>query len=379
MDLHEYQSKNILEEHGIFLSKRKLCTSLEGAYNFLETFCYPCMVKAQIHSGARGKAGLIKKIFNKNEAFDYCKFLFGKLATTSQVNEPKIINKILIEECVDIKKELYLSLVINRNTSKINLIFSLNGGIEIENNKDFYIQEIDPEVGIYSFQIKELIFENLKDIEKNVYYELFNIIKRSVDIFVKYNASLLEINPLVISEHNRVIPLDAKISLDDNYVEIAEDLKSLRDFTQENELEVLAKKHDLNYINFEGDIGCMVNGAGLAMATMDIISSIGKTPANFLDVGGNCSKSKVLEAFKIINLNKNIKLILINIFGGIVKCDLVAEGLIEACKFLDFKIPIIVRLEGTNKEKANEILNNSGFNFIIANNFIEISNKLSKI
>lgn len=376
MDIHEYQSKEIFDDYNILTPNRKLCFSIDQIKDIENEIGFPCFIKAQLHSGARGKSGLVKKINNLSEAMEFSKWLFGALVITSQISESKRINKLLVEKLVSIKNEMYISISLNRAIEKICLIFSPYGGVNIEKNLDnqMFLEFIDPITGINDFQIRNLFF-SVSYFKKDHFFGFQNVVKNLVKIYLDKNANLVEVNPLVLTSSDEIVALDAKISIDDNSLFKQKDISNLRDVSQENIYENLARENDLSYVSLDGNIGCIVNGAGLAMATMDIIKINGGFPANFLDIGGNCNKKKIVEALKIIISNSKVKSILVNIFGGIVKCDLVAEGLIEAKKELNIKIPIIVRLEGTNKELAKKILLNDSSDFNFANNLFEAALK----
>lgn len=368
MKIHEYQAKELLKQYGIRVPKGVLCDRREDIDSVLKTVSFPCAVKAQVHSGARGKAGGVKIAKTYFDAIKAANDILGMELKSTQAGIKKV-NKILIEEAVDIEKELYLSITFDRLNECLAVIVSTQGGMDIEETA-----KNSPEK-IHTLLIKDN-FDPVETIQKlgfdgNVTYQLCKTVFLLHKLAMDKDALLVEINPLVITKQNEVIALDAKINFDDNAIFRHEDILALKDEKEENPFELKAQKYGLNYIKLNGTIGCMVNGAGLAMATMDVIRLAGKEAANFLDVGGGAGSEKIEQAFKILISDDNLEAVFINIFGGILRCDFLAEGVKNAIKTLEIKIPVIVRLEGTNKEQGALILNNSGLKFTVVNDLNE--------
>jgi len=384
MNIHEHQAKQILKEFGIEVPNGVFALSVEDLVKKakqLNTDKY--VLKAQIHAGGRGKAGGVKIINNIEELTKASKELLGKKLITPQTGpEGKEVKRLYVEESSSIEKEFYLSCLVDRASSKIAFISSDQGGMDIED-----VAKNKPEKVITTkFDISEDISE--KDCEKII--KIFNLkdnsklaaislVKSIYKMFLSTDASLVEINPLILTKEKKVICLDAKINFDDNSLYRHPEILKLRDLNEENHTEVEASKHNLSYIKLDGNIGCMVNGAGLAMATMDIIKIYGKEPANFLDVGGGASKEKVSAALKIILSDKNVKGILINIFGGIMKCDVLAHGVVDAAKEIKINVPLVVRLAGTNFKEGKNILDNSGLKIISAENLDDAAKKIVEV
>tara|TARA_B100001123_G_scaffold410530_1_gene505772 strand:- start:285 stop:1445 length:1161 start_codon:yes stop_codon:yes gene_type:complete len=384
MNIHEYQAKNILKEFGanvpngiIILSKDEI----EKKAKKLNS--KNLVIKAQIHAGGRGKAGGIKLVDNYKDLIEESRKLFDKILVTKQTGKQgKKVKRIYLEEISKIKKEFYLSCLIDRASSKIAFISSAEGGVDIENvaknnPKKITTVKMNLDKSVTEENIKKIIqpFVLSKKSEKQT-SELIQIIYK---ILIEKDANLIEINPLILSEDDKILCLDAKINFDDNALYRHPDIASLKDPNEEDPTENEAKKHDLSYIKLDGTIGCMVNGAGLAMATLDIIKLYGAEPANFLDVGGGASKEKVSTAFKIILSDKNVKGVLINIFGGIMRCDVLAQGVVEAAKEIHLSVPIVVRLAGTNVELGKEILKKSNLKIIPASNLEEAAKKIVEV
>jgi len=350
------------------------------AYKIAEQLGGTVVVKAQIHAGGRGKGGGVKLAKDADEAEALADQMLGMTLVTHQTGpEGKIVHKVLIEQGLGIERELYLGIVLDRAASRLVVMASTEGGVEIEKvaaeTPDKILKEwIDPAIGLQPFQARKLAFGLglVGDQFKNGVKFLLALYKA----FTSIDASLAEINPLVVTKDGEVLALDAKINIDDNALFRHKDIMGLRDLDEEEPLEVEASKYDLNYIKLDGDVGCMVNGAGLAMATMDLIKLAGGEPANFLDVGGGASAETVENGFRIILGDKNVKAVLVNIFGGIVRCDRVATGVVEAAKKIGVDVPMIVRLEGTNAIEAGEILNKSGLKFLVATSFEDAANKV---
>ena len=381
MNIHEYQAKEILRKFGINVPNGAFVSNLneiEKIFQKLET--KKIVLKAQIHAGGRGKAGGIKIVKDINELKNEAKNLLGKKLITHQTGpEGRKVKRLYIEETCDIHKEFYLSCLVDRSSSKVVFISSSEGGVDIErvakeNPKKITTVKIESFNDITENNIVKILepFALPKDLKN----ESFKLIKSIYQILIEKDASLIEINPLVLNKKNKLLCLDAKINFDDNALYRQPDILSLKDFDEEDPTETEAGKNDLSYIKLDGKIGCMVNGAGLAMATMDIIKLYGSEPANFLDVGGGASKEKVSAAFKIILSDKNVKGILINIFGGIMRCDVLAQGVLEAVKETKLTLPLVVRLAGTNVELGKEILKKSKLKIISANNLSDAAKKI---
>ena len=376
MKIHEYQAKELFKNYGISVPDSILCQNHKDIENILKMFSLPCVIKAQVHSGARGKAGGVKLAKTYDDALKYANSILGMELKSSQAGTKKV-NKILIEQAVDIEKELYLSLTFDRTNECIALIISTAGGIEIEevaknNPNEIHTQLINKEFSPETV-VSKLGFSDF------VSFEIIKIINSLYNLMIDKDATLVEINPLVITKQNEVIALDAKINFDDNALFRHDDILALKDELEENPLELQAQEFGLNYIKLDGTIGCMVNGAGLAMATMDVIRLAGKDAANFLDVGGGASSEKIEKAFKLLVSDDNLEAVFINIFGGILRCDFLAEGVKNAIKTLDVQVPIIVRMEGTNKELGAEILQKSGLRFSVVNDLNEAIEVIKKI
>ena len=383
MNIHEHQAKQILKKYGASVPKGDFAFTvnelIEKAKK-IKTEKY--VLKAQIHAGGRGKAGGVKILNNIEELTDAAKEMLGKTLITHQTGpNGKEVKRLYIEESSKIKKEFYLSCLIDRASSKIAFISSDQGGMDIEEvakkspekiitTKVDYLEDIDEE------NCKKIIkIFNLKD---NTKIQGINLIKSIYKMFISTDANLVEINPLILTEDDNLICLDAKMNFDDNSIFRQPEIQSLRDLNEEDPSEIEASKHDLAYIKLDGSIGCMVNGAGLAMATMDIIKLFGQEPANFLDVGGGASKEKVSAAFKIILSDPNVKGILINIFGGIMRCDILAQGVVKAAKEININVPLVVRLAGTNYKEGKLILDNSGLKIISASDLSDAASKIVK-
>ena len=382
MNIHEYQAKELLKQFGAPVSNGVVIFSLDEIKAKISKLkSKEFVLKAQIHAGGRGKAGGVKLINNINDLELEAKKMMGKVLKTHQTGpEGKKVKRLYIEEASDISKEFYLSCLVDRQTSKIAFISSTEGGMDIEKvaiEKPSKIKTTKIDVkdeGPSKEEINEIIsiFEFNND-QKNAASEL---VKSLYKIIFEKDASLIEINPLVITKDNKLICLDAKMNFDDNASFRRPEILKLRDLNEEEPAEIEASKHDLAYIKLSGSIGCMVNGAGLAMATMDIIKLYGKEPANFLDVGGGASKEKVIAAFKLILADKNVKGILINIFGGIMRCDVLAQGVVEAAKQINLSVPLVVRLAGTNFQEGKEILDKSNLKILSASDLNDAAKKI---
>ncbi|MFJ8063837.1 ADP-forming succinate--CoA ligase subunit beta [Psychrobacillus sp. NPDC096426] len=381
MNIHEYQGKQLLRQYGVAVSNGIVAFSPEEAVKAAkELGSSVIVVKAQIHAGGRGKAGGVKIAKNLDEVREYAKELLGKVLVTHQTGpEGKEIKRLLIEEGSDIKKEYYVGLVLDRATSRVTLMGSEEGGMDIEEvaantpEKLFY-EEIDPVVGLTGFQARRMAFN--MNIPAKLVNKAAKFMLGLYQVYKEKDASIVEINPLVVTADDNVLALDAKFNFDANALYRHSDILEMRDFDEEDAKEIEASKYDLSYISLDGNIGCMVNGAGLAMATMDTISYYGGSPANFLDVGGGATAEKVTEAFKIILSDANVKGIFVNIFGGIMKCDVIAEGVIIAAKEVGLSVPLVVRLEGTNVDLGKKLLNESGLNIIAADSMADGAQKI---
>ena len=381
MNIHEHQAKEIFKKFGINVPNGIVVFSLEEIdqkFKILKT--NKIVLKAQIHAGGRGKAGGIKIVNNINELKKQAKSLFGKKLVTHQTGpQGKEVKRLYLEETCDIAKEFYLSCLIDRSSSKIAFISSIEGGVNIEdvakNNPDKIITvKLNLSASVNDEDIKKIIQPfGLSEKSKK---QAFHLIQSIYKVLIEKDANLIEVNPLILTKNEELLCLDAKISFDDNAIYRHPDILSLKDLNEEDPIEAEASKHELAYIKLDGKIGCMVNGAGLAMATMDIIKLYGSEPANFLDVGGGASKEKVSAAFKIILSDKNVKGILINIFGGIMRCDVLCQGVIEAVKETNLSVPLVVRLAGTNVELGKEILKKSKLKIISANNLADAAKKI---
>ncbi|MGW9986729.1 ADP-forming succinate--CoA ligase subunit beta [Staphylococcus cohnii] len=384
MNIHEYQGKAIFRSMGVAVPEGRVAFTVEEAVEKakeLDSNVY--VVKAQIHAGGRGNAGGVKIAKSLSEVETYAKELLGKTLVTHQTGpEGKEIKRLYIEEGCDIQKEYYVGFVIDRATDRVTLMASEEGGTEIEKvaaetPEKIFKETIDPVVGLAPYQARRIAF-NI-NIPKESINKAAKFLVSLYNVFIEKDCSIVEINPLVTTGDGQVVALDAKLNFDDNALFKHKDIQELRDLEEEDPKEIEASKYDLSYIALDGDIGCMVNGAGLAMATMDTINHFGGNPANFLDVGGGATKEKVTEAFKIILGDENVKGIFVNIFGGIMKCDIIAEGIVAAVKEVELTLPLVVRLEGTNVERGKEILKESGLAIEPAATMAEGAQKIVKL
>ncbi|OWR27834.1 succinate--CoA ligase subunit beta [Saccharibacillus sp. O23] len=384
MNIHEYQGKEVLQQYGVSVPRGKVAFNVEEAVNAARELGSPVVVvKAQIHAGGRGKAGGVKIAKSLDEVRTYAEELLGKVLVTHQTGpEGKEIKRLLIEEGCDIKKEYYVGVVVDRGTGSVVLMASEEGGTEIEEvaaatPEKIFREVVDPAVGLQPFQARRLAYAI--NIPKELVNKAAKFMMALYTAFVDKDCSIAEINPLVVTGAGDVMALDAKLNFDSNSLFRHKDILALRDLDEEDEKEIAASKFDLSYIALDGNIGCMVNGAGLAMATMDIIKYYGGEPANFLDVGGGATKEKVTEAFKIILSDPEVKGIFINIFGGIMRCDVIADGVVEAAKQIKLDKPLVVRLEGTNVELGKKILNESGLNIVSADSMADGAQKIVEL
>ena len=384
MNIHEHQAKELFDGYDIPVSKGSVAYEKSQINEAVGKVKGPIwVVKAQIHAGGRGKGGGVKVVSSKEEAVNEAEKMFGMNLITPQTGPAgKEVKRIYIENGSDIKKELYLSCLLDRATSKVAFIVSKMGGMDIESvakdtPENITTVQIEPSIGVTENDINTIskAFELKKDLEG----QLSDLIKNMYKFFLEKDASLVEVNPLIITETDKLLCLDAKVNFDDNALYRHPEIEELRDENEEDEYEREASKYDLAYIKLDGNIGCMVNGAGLAMASLDIIKMYGGEPANFLDVGGGASKEKVSSAFKIILSDKGVKGILVNIFGGIMRCDIIAEGIVAAAKELEISVPLVVRLEGTNVDEGKKILDNSSIEIISANDLDDAAKKIVKL
>jgi succinyl-CoA synthetase beta subunit len=384
LKIHEYQAKEILRSFGVPTPKGKVAETPEEAKEIAKELGGGLVVvKAQIHAGGRGKGGGVKLAKNPDEAFERASEILGMNLVTHQTGpEGKIVNKVLVEQGLNIEKELYAGIVLDRESGKPVVMASVEGGMEIEEvaakTPEKILKEyVEVEQGLAPFQARKLAFGLGLSPE---------VAKKAIPFFIKLykafeatDASLAEINPLLVTKEGDVLALDAKMNFDDNALFRHKDILKYRDLTEEDKYELEASKFDLNFIKLDGNVGCMVNGAGLAMATMDIIKIAGEEPANFLDVGGGANAERVENAFRIILSDPSVKAVLINIFGGIVRCDMVAEGIVEAAKKVGVKVPVVIRLQGTNAERGAEILKESGLDFSVATELKEAAEKVASV
>ncbi|MDC3131267.1 malate--CoA ligase subunit beta [Pelagibacteraceae bacterium] len=383
MDIHEYQAKKILSDFGVKIPTGGIVYSPENAENKArEIGGSKWVVKAQVHSGARGKAGGIIICNSPLEVADATDKLLGKKLITNQTGpDGKIINRIYIEEATDIKHELYLGLVFDRSSESIMVVASTEGGMSVEEiskekPETIIRSKIEVAVGIQQFQAREIAFG--LGIESKLISRAANTIIGCYKAFSELDATMVEVNPLVVSQQDEILALDCKMSFDNNAMFRRDEIAELRDKTQENSNEVYASDRGMNYVSLDGNIGNIINGAGLAMASMDMIKLAGGEPANFLDVGGGATPEKIVKAFKLISLDTRVKVILVNIFAGINRCDWVAEGIVQALSKIEIKHPLVIRLAGTNVEKGNEILKKSNINYVEASTLEDAANKAVK-
>lgn len=381
VNIHEYQAKSLFRAHGINVPRGFIARNpVEAEFAFRRLQSPLAVVKAQIHAGGRGKGGGVKLVKSPEECFEVAQKMLGMTLKTHQTGpEGRLVHKVYVEEGSSIQKEYYLALLVDRETASIAIMFSTEGGVDIEEvaaktPEKIINLRIDPTVGLRDFYLRQLLFKlPLPESEKK---ELTSLLKKLYPMFVKLDFSMLEINPLVVTAEGKLLPLDAKMQFDDNALYRQKEIEEFRDFAEEDSREIEASKYGLNYIGLDGQIGCLVNGAGLAMATMDIIKYYGAEPANFLDVGGGATEEMVRHAFKIILRDKKVKGIFVNIFGGILKCDLIARGILAVSEELGVKVPLVVRLEGTRVEEGRAILKASKLNVITAEDMADGAQKI---
>ncbi len=383
MNIHEYQGKELFRTYAVPVPQGHVAFSIEEAVSAAkELDSGSTVVKAQIHAGGRGKAGGVKIAKNTEEVRAFAKELLGKTLVTHQTGEEgQVVRRLLIEEGVDIQQEYYVGLVLNRDTGRVSLMASKEGGVDIEevaerSPEKILYEEIDPVLGLMDFQGRRMAFG--LGLPKKAVKEGVKLFQKLYSLYLETDASIIEINPLIITSEEKLIALDGKLNFDDNALYRQERIRSYRDESEEDPKELEAAKYDLSYIALDGSIGCMVNGAGLAMATMDIIKHYGGSPANFLDVGGSATTENVSNAFKILLSDEKVKGVFVNIFGGIMKCDVIATGIVEALKTVDMDVPLVVRLEGTNVEEGRKILKNAGVDVISAFSMDDGAKKIVK-
>jgi succinyl-CoA synthetase beta subunit len=384
MNIHEHQAKALLKDFGVNTSKGIVMFSKDDINNAIDEFNAKLyVVKAQIHAGGRGKVGGVKLAKTKQEAKDMAHDMWGKTLVTKQTGpDGQVVNRIYIEDGCDIKHEYYLSMVLDRAKSLLSLVISKEGGIDIEEVAEHSPEKIvtlhiDTAIGLQPFHCRNVNF--ILGLPADMIKQTTALVQGIYNLFIAKDADQIEINPLVLTEDGKLLALDAKVSFDDNALFKHQDILLLRDVNQEEPLETKAANYGLSYVKMNGSIGCMVNGAGLAMATMDIIKLYGSEPANFLDVGGGADKEKVAQALKIILSDHHVKGILVNIFGGIMRCDIIAEGIIAAAKEVNLSVPLVVRLAGTNVELGKQILANSGLEITAANDLADAAKKIVDI
>jgi succinyl-CoA synthetase beta subunit len=379
MNIHEHQGKEVLRRYGVAVPNGKACFSVEEAAAAARKLGFPCVVKAQIHAGGRGKAGGVKVVKDEAGARAAAEALLGKTLVTHQTGpQGRVVRRLLVEEGCQIARELYLGLVVDRATARVTVMASTEGGVEIEEvaartPEKILRETLDPVVGLAGYQARRIAFG--LGLTKEQVGKAVGFLQALARAFVECDCSLAEINPLVVTRAGELLALDAKIGFDDNALFRHHDLRELRDPNEQDPREIEAAKYDLSYIALEGDIGCMVNGAGLAMATMDSVKAAGGEPANFLDVGGGADTEKVKAAFKIILSDAAVQAIFINIFGGILRCDVLAEGVVQAAKEVGLTVPLVVRMEGTNVEQGKQILAESGLDIITATDMLDGAQK----
>ena len=382
MNIHEYQAKELFRNNGVTVPNGFLARSgTEAEFAFRRLKSPVAVVKAQIHAGGRGKAGGVKLVKTPEECRVEAEKMIGMTLVTHQTGpEGKKVNQVYVESGSSIEKEYYLALLLDRETASVGIMFSTEGGVDIEEVAEktpekLITVNVDPTIGLQAFHLRSLTAG--VGLPKSEVKSLSQLVKKLYTMFVKHDFSMLEINPLVVTTDGQMIPLDGKMNFDDNALFRHPEIEAMRDFDEEDEREVEASKYGLSYIGLDGNIGCLVNGAGLAMATMDIIKYYGGEPANFLDVGGGATEEMVTNAFRIILQDKAVKGIFVNIFGGIMRCDVIAKGVLAASKSLGVSVPLVVRLEGTNVEEGKKILKESGLDILAADNMADGAKKIT--
>ena len=380
MKIHEYQAKQIFARYGVPIPRGEVASTPQESAAVAARLAAEVVVKAQIHAGGRGKGGGIRKAATPADAEKHAAAMLGRPLVTPQTGpQGRVVRRVLVEETLPIERELYLGLVIDRALARVVVMASAAGGMEIEevareNPEAILKAALDPATGLPAFQTRRLAFG--LDLKDELGKQAAKLLAALYRVFVEQDASLVEVNPCIVTRDGRLVALDAKINFDDNALFRHPELAALRDLNEEEPLEIEASKHALNYIKLDGNVGCMVNGAGLAMSTMDIIQLAGGQPANFLDVGGGASAEQIREAFKILVADKSVRAVLINIFGGILRCDRLATGVVEAARQLHLTVPIVVRMEGTNVKQGREILRKSGLNFTVAADMKDAAEKV---
>jgi len=383
MKVHEYQAKNLFRAFDVPVPEGRVARTVKAALGIADELGYPCVIKAQVHAGGRGKAGGVKLARSWEEAEAHARSIIGmKLVSKQTGPEGRKVRQVLVEQGLNIKNELYLAVIIDRECEMPVIIASGEGGMEIEevaarSPELIHKVHVHPVTGISGYHLRSLAFR--LGLNKTQQQHFSGLVKNLYRLFLETDASLVEINPLIITVDDQVLALDGKINFDDNALFRHQDVTAMRDTHEEDPLEVEASKYDLNYIKLDGNIGCMVNGAGLAMATMDIIKYYGGEPANFLDVGGGTSEDRVKEAFRILLADPGVKAVFVNIFGGIVRTDLVAKGIVNALQDIATDIPIVIRLVGTNEEEGRRVIENSGMNFVADANLPTAAQKVVEL
>ncbi len=383
MKIHEYQAKELFRKYNVPTPEGGVSTSVEGISETAAQLGLPVAVKAQIHAGGRGKGGGVKIVKTSDEVLQAAQAILGMTLVTKQTGpEGRLVKTVLVEKGVGIKKELYLSLIPDRSTAAVTIVASQDGGMDIEevaaSTPERIIKvQVNPLIGIRGYHIQQVIFG--LELEKQVMKEFGAVLRNLYNLFVDYDCSMLEINPLIITDDDRIIALDAKVDVDSNALFRHPDVVAMHDPNEDDAAEAEAAKYNLNYINLDGNVGNMVNGAGLAMATMDIIKQAGAEPANFLDVGGGADAEMVENGFRIILSDPKVKGILINIFGGILRCDVLAQGVVQAAEKIKLSVPVVVRMEGTNVEEGRKILSDSGLKLINAADLSDAAKKVAEI
>ena len=383
MKIHEYQAKELFQKYAVPVPEGGICATPDDVVKMTERLGFPVAVKAQIHAGGRGKGGGVKVVRTAEEARQAAEAIIGMQLVTKQTGpEGRLVKKVLVEKGVRINKELYFSIIPDRETASIVIIASQDGGMDIEEVAEKHPERIikvsiNPLNGIQGYHLRQVVFG--LQLEPGLMKTVSGVVRRLYTLFVDYDCSLLEINPLIITEENEVIALDGKIDIDSNALFRHADVVAMHDPNEDDPMEAEAAKFNLNYINLDGNVGNMVNGAGLAMATMDIIKQAGAAPANFLDVGGGANAEMVENGFRIILSDSNVKGILINIFGGILRCDVLATGVVQAAQHVNLTVPVVVRMEGTNVEEGRRILAESGLKLINATDLADAARKVAEI
>lgn len=384
MNIHEYQAKQLFRKNGVPVPDGLLAyNGVEAEFAMRRLGCKVAVVKAQVHAGGRGKAGGVKLVKTPEECRQVAEKMLGMTLVTHQTGpEGKLVRKVYVEAGSNIKKEYYLALLLDRETATISIMFSTEGGMDIEEvaaktPEKIVVAKVDPTTGLRGFHTRQLGFAMGLPPEEQK--ELTGIVQKLYDMFIKYDYSMLEINPLIVTDEGKMFAIDGKMAFDDNALYRQKEIELMRDFSEEDDRETQASKFGLSYIGLDGNIACLVNGAGLAMATMDIIQHFGGRPANFLDVGGGASQETVTNAFRLLLADKHVTGIFVNIFGGIMRCDVIANGIVAAAKELGLKVPMVVRLEGTNVDQGKKILNESGLNLIATEDMAEGAKKIVQL